>query len=66
MFSTIGTLVANSVVSVSLLSPIEAIAASTVLVFSLGGLGVLAWLTREPVPSQAEKSGSHPRFRKAA
>jgi len=66
MFSTIGTLVANAVVSVSLLSPTEAFAASTALVFSLGGLVLLAWLTREPAPMQADNAGSHPRFRKAA
>ena len=66
MFSIIGASVANAVLSVSLLSPAEAIAASSALVFSIGGLVLLAWLTREPLHVETAKSGSRPSFKKAA
>ena len=66
MFSTVGTLAANSVVSFSLLSTPEVIAASTVLIFSLGGLVLLAWLTQEPVPTQNTTQAATPNIRKAA
>ena len=64
MFSTIGNLVADSVVAVSLLSATEAIAASTVLTVALGGLVLLAWLNREPIAAQ--EASTKPNFRKAA
>ena len=64
MFSTIGSLVADSVVAVSLLSATEAIAATIVLAVTLGGLVLLAALGREP--AGARHSATKPEFRKAA
>ena len=66
MFSTIGTLVANSVVALGLLSTTEAIAASAVLTVALGGLVVLAWLGGERAPTEIPKRGSKSDLKKAA
>jgi hypothetical protein len=66
MFSTIGNLLADSLASFSLLTPFEVIAASTVLTVTLGGLGVLAWLTNERSHTLVRKSGPRPSFKKAA
>jgi hypothetical protein len=66
MLSIIGNLVADSFASLSLLTPVEAIAASSVLAVTFGGLVVLGWLTNERNATLASKSGPRPSFKKAA
>jgi hypothetical protein len=64
MLSIIGNLVGDSFASLSLLTPVEVIAASTILAVTVGGLIVLGWLTNER--DALAKSGPRPIFKKAA
>ena len=66
MLSIIGNLVADSFASFGLLSPVEVVAATTVLAVTLGGLVVLGWLTNERNTALSSKSGPRPSFKKAA
>jgi hypothetical protein len=66
MFSTIGTLVADSITSFTLLTPVEVAAASTILAVTLSGLVVLGWLTNERDVTSSRRTGPRPTFKKAA